>query len=77
MDAFYETDISKRWAQLASRCRMEITFTGEYFKERWLWTAIGPDGDLRSDYADTASEAAVLAKYAISDYVDAVVGGVR
>ena len=65
----------QRYVAAMQECRMVICLTScDYYKEQWCWTAYCPTGDLRSGVTDSASEAAVLAKYAIADYVDALVG---
>ena len=57
----------------AAACRIEIRSVGQSKgRTMWYWAAHSPDGMLRDGLTDDVAEAAVLAKYALFDYVDAV-----
>jgi hypothetical protein len=55
-----------------------ITYSGEYFKEQWRFEVFNQhDETVAHGNAESASDAAVLAKYKLCDYLDEAVGVVR
>ena len=68
----------QQWDDACQSCRIMITYSGEYFKEQWRFEVFNQrDGYIAHGNAESASDAAVLAKYRLCDYLDETVGVVR
>jgi hypothetical protein len=68
----------KEWDNVCRRCRVLITYAGTYFKEEWRWEIYNEHDELiATDICDVIGEAAIAAKYKLTDHVDATAGVVR
>jgi hypothetical protein len=68
----------QQWDDACRYCRIMITYSGEYFKEQWRFEVFNQhDETVAHGNAESASDAGVLAKYRLCDYLDETVGVVR
>lgn len=74
MIPFPDPQTAKAWDAAAESCGIVIRYAGTYLKENWYWAVSCPTGMLRDGHTDQADEAAIMAKYALADYCDAVAG---